>query len=109
MTSGNGVGERIRGLLRGVVCELVDQPESAKVASVIGAGGRTVVLTVTTARGDIGKVIGKKGKTAEALRYLLEAMAAKHKIKLVLEIDDGRDDRRRRCNHRGDQEHDRSS
>jgi predicted RNA-binding protein YlqC (UPF0109 family) len=90
MTGSNGIGERIRDLLRGIVCELVDKPEEAEVVSVIGSGGRTVVLTVTTAKGDIGKVIGKKGRTAEALRFLLEAMAAKHKIKLCLEIDDGR-------------------
>jgi predicted RNA-binding protein YlqC (UPF0109 family) len=96
MTTGNGTGERIRDLLHGVVAELVDKPDEVAVDSVIGSGGRTVVLTITTAKGDIGKVIGKRGKTAEALRYLLEAMAARHKIKLVLEIDDGRGDRGRR-------------
>jgi len=94
--NGNGTGERIRDLLHGLVAELVDNPAEAEVHSVIGSGGRTVVLTVTTARGDIGKVIGKRGKTAEALRYLLEAMAARHKIKVVLEIDDGRERRRPR-------------
>jgi predicted RNA-binding protein YlqC (UPF0109 family) len=51
-------------------------------------GGRTVLLTVNTARGEIGKVIGKGGKTFKAIKYLLEAMAAKHKIRLDLEIDD---------------------
>lgn len=83
-------GDKIRDLLLGVVQELVDDSPQAKVSAVCGSGGRTIVLTVTTGRGDIGKVIGKKGKTAEALRYLLEAIAAKHKIKVVLEIDDGR-------------------
>lgn len=83
-------GKRITALLLGIVQELVDMPQGAAVQTVYGSGGRTIVLTVTTGRGDIGKVIGKRGKTAEALRYLLEAMAARHKIKLILEIDDER-------------------
>lgn len=94
----NGTGERIRSLLEGIVRELVDNPEGARVESTIGAGGRTIVLTVGTAKGDLGKVIGKKGKTAEVIRYLLEAMAARHRIKIVMEIDDQRKSRRKSGN-----------
>jgi predicted RNA-binding protein YlqC (UPF0109 family) len=90
----NGTGERLQSLLLGVVKELVDQPDAAKVDATIGTGGRTVVLTISTGKGDLGKVIGKQGKTAETLRYLLEAMAARHRIKVVMEIDDQRKARR---------------
>lgn len=86
----NGTGQRLRELLLGVVRELVDDPEQAKVEATIGTGGRTVVLTIGTGAGDLGKVIGKRGRTAESLRYLLEAMAARHRIKVVMEIDDQR-------------------
>lgn len=86
----NGTGERLRGLLEGIVRELVDTPDAAKVEATIGTGGRTVVLTIATGKGDLGKVIGKRGRTAESLRYLLEAMAARHRIKVVMEIDDQR-------------------
>jgi predicted RNA-binding protein YlqC (UPF0109 family) len=94
----NGTGERIRALLEGVVRELVDHPEGAKVEATIGTGGRTIVLTVGTGAGDLGKVIGKKGRTAEVIRYLLEAMAARHRVKIVMEIDDQRKSRRNKGN-----------
>lgn len=83
-------GKIATDLLLRFVRELVDEPDFAKVETVYGSGGKTVVLTVTTGPGDIGKVIGKKGRTAEALRFVLDAIAAKHRVKLILEIDDGR-------------------
>ena len=86
----NDNAERIRELVEDFVCELVDDTDAAKVVSTIGTSGHTVILTVTTADGDIGKVIGKQGRTAQALRFLLEAMAAKHRIKIFMEIDDGK-------------------
>ena len=75
-------------LLRDIVKELVDKPNKVEVAETISDGGDTVVLTVRTDDGEVGKVIGKMGKNAQALRVLLEAIAAKHKKRVVLEIAD---------------------
>ena len=73
-------------LTREIVKELVDRPEGVEVQQTISAGGDTVVLTVRTADGDMGKVIGKQGRNAQALRTLLEAIAAKYKQRVVMEI-----------------------
>jgi hypothetical protein len=47
-----------------------------------------IVLTVRTGPGEVGKVIGKRGKNAQAIRILMEAIAAKYKQRVVLEIAD---------------------
>lgn len=73
-------------LTREIVKELVDDPDGVDVQQTISAGGDTVVLTVRTADGDMGKVIGKQGRNAQALRTLLEAIAAKYKQRVVMEI-----------------------
>lgn len=92
---------RLKTMLHGLVSELVDRPEEVDVSSTISDGGNTVVLTVRTANGEVGKVIGKQGRNAQALRILLEAVAAKFKQRVVLEIDDLRGNRRRRRHESG--------
>jgi predicted RNA-binding protein YlqC (UPF0109 family) len=63
---------------------LVDQPESVSVKEV---GGRnTAILELKVAKADIGKVIGKQGRTVGALRILLSAVSAKTKKRTVLEV-----------------------
>jgi hypothetical protein len=82
-------------LAYGIVKELVDYPAGVAVQQTISDGGQTIVLTVRTAEGDMGKVIGKQGRNAQALRTILEAIAAKHKQRVVMEIaEDGSRDRR---------------
>jgi predicted RNA-binding protein YlqC (UPF0109 family) len=63
---------------------LVDSPEQVQVEAVEDANTTTVRLRV--AAGDLGRVIGKQGRTARALRTLLHATAAKAKRRAVLEI-----------------------
>jgi len=63
---------------------LVDHPEAVEVREL--EGGRTTILELRVAREDLGKVIGKEGRNARALRTLLEAAAAKLKKRVVLEI-----------------------
>lgn len=63
---------------------LVDSPEQVQVEAVEDANTTTVRLRV--APGDLGRVIGKQGRTARALRTLLHATAAKAKRRAVLEI-----------------------
>ncbi|MCH7783760.1 KH domain-containing protein [candidate division KSB1 bacterium] len=63
---------------------LVDTPEEVEVTEITGDGVNIMKLKV--AQGEVGLVIGKKGRTAEALRILLSAVGAKGGKKLVLEI-----------------------
>ena len=64
---------------------LVDSPESVVVEETI-AEDKKINLTLRVKREDVGKVIGKKGKTAIAMRTLLTAVAAKEGKRAMLEI-----------------------
>ena len=65
--------------------KLVDNPDEVKVTQVDSE--KTIILELSVKEGDLGKVIGKKGRTAKALRTLLTAAAAKQGQKrAILEI-----------------------
>ncbi len=63
---------------------LVDHPEYVDVREV--SGERTTVFELRVGEGDLGKVIGKGGQTARAIRTLLSAVAAKQGKRAMLEI-----------------------
>ena len=63
---------------------LVDRPDEVEVDEV--KGDNVTVLELKVAKDDLGKVIGKKGKTAHAIRTILNATATKLKQRAVLEI-----------------------
>jgi len=63
---------------------LVDNPEQVEVSEI--EGNRTSVLELKVAKEDLGKVIGKQGRTARAMRTILSAASAKLKKRSVLEI-----------------------
>ncbi|MFQ6617249.1 MAG: KH domain-containing protein [Fidelibacterota bacterium] len=64
---------------------LVDKPEEVKVTQIDSE--KTVIYELQVAEGDLGKVIGKKGRTAKSIRTLLSAAAAKEGgKKAILEI-----------------------
>jgi len=63
---------------------LVDKPEEVTVSEVDGE--RTAILKLRVAPSDIGKVIGKQGNTAQAMRTILSAAGAKLEKRCVLEI-----------------------
>ncbi len=63
---------------------LVDQPDLVFVTEIGGAN--TSILELKVAKADIGKVVGKQGRTAGALRTILSAVSAKEKKRAVLEI-----------------------
>ena len=89
---------RLREILSAIICELVDEPDKCSVRQTTSDGGGTIILTVRTANDEIGKVIGRNGKNAQSLRTILEAMAAKYKLRVMLEIADARKTRRSRKN-----------
>lgn len=71
-------------LIAAIARSLVDQPEAVKVTRTDDEDGTTIELAV--APEDLGKVIGKQGRTARALRSLLGAATAKAEKRTRLEI-----------------------
>ena len=63
---------------------LVDNPDEVAVSEV--EGSQTSVLELKVAKEDLGKVIGKQGRTARAMRTILGAASAKIRKRTVLEI-----------------------
>ncbi len=71
-------------LIEHIARSLVDSPEEVSVSSI--SGNQTSVLELKVAKNDLGKVIGKKGRTAQAMRTILSAVSSKEKKRTVLEI-----------------------
>ena len=67
-----------------VVRALVEHPDQISVVEVEGT--RTTVYELRVGQGDLGKVIGKGGQTAKAMRILLAAVSARQGKRSVLEI-----------------------
>ena len=63
---------------------LVDYPDQVEVSEV--EGEQTSVLELKVAKEDLGKIIGKQGRTARSIRTILSAASAKIKKRAVLEI-----------------------
>ena len=74
----------MRQLVEQIARALVDQPEKVQVREV--EGEQTTVLELRVAPEDLGKVIGKQGKTARSIRTLLAAAGMKVRKRFVLEI-----------------------
>jgi predicted RNA-binding protein YlqC (UPF0109 family) len=74
----------MKAFIEYVVRELVDYPEQVDVREV--DGDRVVVFEVRLHPSDVGKVIGKSGRTITAIRTLLTSAAAKHGKRAMLEI-----------------------
>ena len=74
----------MKDLISDIVKALVDQPEQVSINEV--EGGHTVVLELSVAKSDMGKVIGKQGRNAQAIRTILSAASGKVRKRYVLEI-----------------------
>jgi predicted RNA-binding protein YlqC (UPF0109 family) len=74
----------VRELVEEIVRALVDKPEEVVCTEVDGA--HSCVLELQVAREDVGKVIGKKGVHADAIRRIVHAIGGKKKKRYVLEI-----------------------
>jgi predicted RNA-binding protein YlqC (UPF0109 family) len=73
-------------LVETIAKALVDTPDAVRVSETVHRGTTLVELTVAT--GDTGKVIGRQGRIAEALRALVAAAAHHHGTRAALEIRD---------------------
>ncbi len=74
----------MKELIKYIAQSLVDDPDQVTVEEI--EGNYSSVLELKVAKEDMGKVIGKKGKTAQAMRLILSAASAKIKKRAVLEI-----------------------
>lgn len=74
----------MKALIEKMAKSLVDSPEEVSVTEV--AGERTVVFELRVAKSDIGKIIGKQGNTARAIRTVLSAAGTKLGKHCVFEI-----------------------
>ena len=74
----------MKTLIEFVAKSLVDHPDQVEVKEV--EGEQTTVLELKVAQNDLGKVIGKQGRTARALRTILSAASTKARKRTVLEI-----------------------
>ena len=74
----------MKELIKYIAQALVDHPEQVAVSEV--EGEQTSVIELKVAKDDLGKIIGKQGRTARAIRTILGAASAKIKKRSVLEI-----------------------
>jgi len=74
----------MKELIQYIAKALVDNPDQVVVEEIMTQ--QTLVLELRVAKEDIGKVIGKKGRTAQALRTILSCASAKTQKRAILEI-----------------------
>ena len=74
----------LKKLVEDLVKRLVDSPEEVEVSQ--NQEDTTLIFEVSVAKTDMGKIIGKKGKTIEALRVIIGACGAKEKKRCVFKI-----------------------
>jgi hypothetical protein len=75
---------KLKELVEFIAKSLVDSPDEVTVSEIDGE--QTTIFELKVAQGDIGKIIGKQGRTARSIRNILSAAAMKHKKRAVLEI-----------------------
>ena len=74
----------MKELLEVIAKSLVDYPESVDVTE--KEGDEAVILELRVAEGDMGKVIGKRGRIAQSIRKVMQAAASRENKKVIVEI-----------------------
>ena len=74
----------MKDLIKHIVQALVDHPEQVAISEL--ESKQITVLEIKVAKEDIGKIIGKQGRTAQAIRTILNAASAKAKKRTIMEI-----------------------
>jgi predicted RNA-binding protein YlqC (UPF0109 family) len=69
-----------------IVKALVDDAEAVEVSEKAGESASTTVISVRVAETDMGKLIGREGRTVRAIRSILYAASQKHRKRFVLEV-----------------------
>ena len=81
-------GGTARAVLEYLARHLVDEPEAVEVETGGGSGGQPVRLSLKVGPGDVGRVIGRRGRTAQALRAVTRAAAARDGEEVFVDIVD---------------------
>jgi uncharacterized protein len=76
--------DSIKAMVELIARALVDQPEAVSVSEVSSA--HSLILELKVAKEDLGKIIGKQGRTAGAMRTIVNAVSSKSRKHTVLEI-----------------------
>jgi len=74
----------MKELIKRIAESLVDYPDQVSVKEI--QGDRLVVYELKVAKSDIGKIIGKQGRNADAIRTILRAVAGKTRKQVLLEL-----------------------
>jgi predicted RNA-binding protein YlqC (UPF0109 family) len=74
----------MKDLVKYIAQALVDNPDAVAVSEI--EGEQTSVIELRVSKEDLGKIIGKHGRTAQSMRTILSAASAKNKKRAVLEI-----------------------
>lgn len=74
----------MKNFLKSMICELVNTPQEVSVNEVVGQN--TTIYEIACRKEDIGKIIGKAGKTIEAIRLIMIAIASKTQARINIEI-----------------------
>jgi len=80
----NGTPPQVDRFVTLIAQSLVDRPENVEVRAI--RGNHTMVLELRVAKEDIGKVIGKQGRTINAIRTLMRAVSSKLQKHIILEV-----------------------
>jgi predicted RNA-binding protein YlqC (UPF0109 family) len=75
---------KLKDLVEHIAKVLVDNPDAVQINEI--EGEQTSVIELKVAKEDLGKIIGKEGRTAKAIRTILGAASSKLKKRVVLEI-----------------------
>ncbi len=75
-----------RNVLEFIVESLVEDPDAVEIE--LDEGGRRLALNVSVARDDMGRVIGKRGRVAQAIRQVVRAAAARDGVEVDVEFVD---------------------
>ena len=73
-----------KDLITLIVKALVDNPEQVSINEI--ESNNTIIIELKVAKEDLGKIIGKQGRTSNAIRSILNAMSGKTRKRLMLEI-----------------------
>jgi len=82
--AGENPVKNMTDLVTEIACALVDDPASVSVEAI--ADGESTVIRLRVAQSDVGKVIGKQGRTARSMRTILSAASMKLKHRFSLDI-----------------------
>jgi len=80
------VSSDIRDFLTGLIKGLVNEPDQVEVTE--NEGDKTLIFEAKVAKEDMGKVIGKKGKTIDAIKTIVGACGAKQKKRFIFQVID---------------------